>query len=124
MEISGKVAQILPVQTGMGKNGEWKKASFVIEMIDGKFPKKICILAWKDLVDQVQKLEVGADVTASIGIESREFNSKWYTDVTAWKIVAGGSGQARSNSGSSQNRNEAPMPMSEPPAMGSDDLPF
>lgn len=122
MEIAGKLVQILPIQTGMGKNGEWKKASFVIEMVDGKFPKKICILAWKDLVDQVQKLEVGADLNVSIGIESREFNSKWYTDVTAWKIVANGSSSVRSNS--MPNRNEAPIPMSEPPAMGTDDLPF
>ncbi len=123
MDITGKLVQVLPVQTGMGKNGEWRKASFIIEIVDSKFPKKICILAWKDLVDQVQKLTIGSDLTVSIDLESREFNGKWYTDVKAWKIASGGSG----NSGQSnynQNRNEAPMPMSEPPAMGSDDLPF
>jgi len=120
MDISGKLVQTLPTQTGMGKNGEWKKCSFVIETAD-KFPKKICIIAWKDLVDQVQQLSVGSDLKVSFDVESREYNGKWYTDVKAWKIVSGGGGQA---SQSTYNRSEAPMPMSEPPSIGTDDLPF
>jgi len=32
MEIKGKLAQILPAQTGQGRNGEWKKQDFVIEL--------------------------------------------------------------------------------------------
>ena len=32
MEIKGRLAKILPVQTGQGKNGEWKKQEFVIDM--------------------------------------------------------------------------------------------
>jgi hypothetical protein len=31
LEISGKVIQILPEQTGTGKNGLWTKQDFVIE---------------------------------------------------------------------------------------------
>ena len=126
MEISGRLSQILPVQTGMGKNGEWRKCSFIIDIVDSKFPKKVCLLAWKDLVDQVQKLTVGSDITVSIDLESREFNGKWYTDAKAWKISAGGSNQSssNSNSGSNSQRESVPMPMSEPPAMGTDDLPF
>ena len=120
MEIAGKLVQVLPVQTGTSPKGEWRKCSFIIEITDSKFPKKICILAWKDLVDQVQKLEVGSNINVSIDLESREFNGKWYTDVKAWKIATGAAGQSNQTS----YRNEAPMPMSEPPAMGTDDLPF
>jgi hypothetical protein len=120
MDISGKLVQVLPTQTGIGKNGEWKKNSFVIETAD-KFPKKVCIVAWKDLVDQVQQIPVGSQVNVSFDVESREYNGKWYTDVKAWKIVSGGT----SNSNQSSNRANAPMPTSEPPMVdGTDDLPF
>ena len=121
MDISGKLVQVLPTQTGMGKNGEWKKCSFVIETAD-KFPKKVCIIAWKDLVDQVQKLSEGSQLTVSFDVESREYNGKWYTDVKAWKIASGGA--APSSPSYSSNRSEAPAPVSEPPAMETDDLPF
>lgn len=117
MEISGKLIQVLPTQTGMGKNGEWKKNSFVIETAD-KFPKKICIIAWKDLVDQVQQIPTGSQVNVSFDVESREYNGKWYTDVKAWKIVTSGS------PGGAGYRAEAPIPTSEPPGTGTDDLPF
>ena len=120
MEISGKLIQTLPTQTGMGKNGEWKKCNFIIETAD-RFPKKVCIIAWKDLVEQVQQIPAGSQVNVSFDVESREYNGKWYTDVKAWKIASGGS--ASSNQGHS--RAEAPMPTAEPPmADGADDLPF
>lgn len=118
MEISGRLVQTLPTQSGMGKNGEWKKCSFVIETAD-KFPKKICIIAWKDLVDQVQQISIGTELKVSFDVESREYNGKWYTDVKAWKVVANGGGQSSMGGGG-----EAPMPSSEPPGMDTDDLPF
>jgi hypothetical protein len=121
MEISGRLVQTLPTQTGMGKNGEWKKCSFIIETAD-KFPKKICIIAWKDLVDQIQQIPSGTQVNVSFDVESREYNGKWYTDVKAWKIVSGGS--ADTTPAPNRSRAEAPMPTSEPPGSETDDLPF
>lgn len=123
MEISGRLVQTLPTQTGMGKNGEWKKNSFVIETAD-KFPKKVCIVAWKDLVDQVNQIPVGTQVTVSFDVESREYNGKWYTDVKAWKIAAGAGGGGNTNYAPT-SRQQAPMPTNEPPmADATDDLPF
>ena len=88
MEIKGKVLQLLDIQTGEGKNGTWKKQDFVIETTDSKYPKKVCITVWGDKIDQFQ-LKDGEDVTASIEIESREFNGKWYTNVQAWRVQKG-----------------------------------
>jgi hypothetical protein len=121
MEISGRLVQTLPTQTGQSKNGEWKKCSFVIETAD-KYPKKVCIVAWKDLVDQVQQIPSGTQINVSFDVESREYNGKWYTDVKAWKIAAGGSNNANY---APTARQQAPMPTAEPPTMDStDDLPF
>lgn len=87
MEVKGKVVQLLPLQTGQGKNGPWKKQEFIIET-QAQYPKKVCIHMWGDKIDQYQ-LKPGDVITAFVEVESREFNSRWYTDVRAWKISQG-----------------------------------
>lgn len=80
MEITGKIIQVLDLQSGVGRNGtEWKKQDYVLETND-QYPKKICFNIWGDKIDQIA-LQVGEDVTVSISVESREYNGKWYTDV-------------------------------------------
>ncbi len=90
MDIKGRVIQLLALQTGEGKNGAWKKQDFVIET-DGQYPKKICISAWGDKINE-SALQVGNEVNVSFDVESREYNGRWYTDVKAWKIDALGAG--------------------------------
>lgn len=87
MEINGKLILLLPAQSGTGKNGPWKKNDFVIETSD-KFPKKVCISAWNELSDQVEKITIGTDLKVSFDVSSREYNGRWYTDVKAWKVAA------------------------------------
>lgn len=116
MEIKGKVVQLLPLQTGAGKNGTWKKQDFVIET-DGQYPKKVCISAWGDKVG-ADSLEVGRDVNVSFDVESREYNGKWYTDLKAWKVDAGG------ESGNSEGAPAAFPPMSTFSAEEDNALPF
>src|SRR5882724_8183137 len=116
MEISGTVANLLPMQTGQGKNGTWKKQEFILET-PGQFPKKVCISLWGEKVDE-NKLSSGDKITASINIESREYNGRWYTDVRAWKIQKESGGKSGS---------DVPPPLEEnfvPDNSGTDDLPF
>jgi len=91
LELSAKLLQILPAQTGTGKNGPWKKVEFIVETTD-KFPKKICITAWKEQADQAEKLALNSTVKLSLELSSREYNGKWYSEIKAWKIVASGGG--------------------------------
>lgn len=84
MDIQGKVIQLLPLQTGEGKNGTWRKQEFVIET-ESQYPKKVCISAWGDKISE-DLLQVGNNVVVSFDLESREYNGRWYTDVKAWKI--------------------------------------
>lgn len=120
MEITGKVINILPEQSGQSANGTWRKRQFVLE-IPGNYPKKVCIMMWGDKIDQFQ-LQEGSEVTAYIDIESREYNGRWYTDVKAWKIENKGATQ--------QPMGDVPPPptqeMMQQPAATDDpgDLPF
>ncbi len=122
MEIQGKVKSILPAQTGQGKNGTWKKQDFILET-EGKFPKSVCITVWGDKMEQFG-IAAEQEVIASIDIESREFNGKWYTNVQAWKVVQAQAGGA-AEGGMDQS---TPFPAEEPSfassSDGEDDLPF
>lgn len=84
MILKAKLTQLLPLQTGMSKNGQWRKQDIIVET-DSQYPKKICISIWGDKIDEKQ-LVIGAVLDISFDLESREFNNKWYTDVKAWKI--------------------------------------
>jgi hypothetical protein len=88
MQLTAKLVQILPVETGMGKNGEWKKQSIVVET-EGQYPKKICVTVWGDKINPAQ-LQTGNMLTIDFDLESREFNGRWYTDVKAWKLESTG----------------------------------
>lgn len=91
LEITGKLLQILPEQTGQGQNGPWTKQNFVIETQD-QYPRKVCIACWNDKADILKRLKAGDELRVAINIESREYNGKWYTDVKAWKVEAMSSG--------------------------------
>lgn len=90
MQLTAKLIQLLPLQTGTGKNGEWKKQDIIVET-DGQYPKKICISIWGDKADP-SMLQVGNNLNIQFDIESREFNGRWYTDVKAWKVELAGAG--------------------------------
>ncbi len=83
MEIKGTCVQVMQVETGMGKKGQWKKQSFILET-KSQYPKKVCLQLWGDKVDSAPA--VGDELTCSIDPESREYNGRWYTDIRVWKI--------------------------------------
>ena len=105
MELTGKLIQVLEEVGGEGKNGKWSKCDFVIETVADKYPKKVCITAWGDLIGTVKAMPIESEIKVSFDISSREYNGKWYTDVKAWKVEGGsGGGSSRNNSGN-QERN-------------------
>jgi len=84
MEITGKITNILPIQSGTGKTGnEWKKQEIIIQT-EEQYPKSICITLWGNTISD--KIKLDEKIKASIDIESREYQGKWYTTVKAWKI--------------------------------------
>lgn len=122
MEISGKVVQLLPLQSGQGKTGTpWKKQEFILET-EGQYPKKVCLAAWGDKVDQFA-IQAGEQITASIEVESREYNGKWYTDVKIWKVTKGGAPDQSSKANDGINQDFDPFYADQTPS-ASDDLPF
>jgi hypothetical protein len=108
MEIQGTVTKVNPVQVGNGKNGEWRKQEIIIE-VAGKYPKNVCLSLWGDKTETVR---VGQTINASINLESREYNGRWYTEARVWKI-----------DGQAQQESDTYKP-STTEQNGSDSLPF
>lgn len=88
MQFSARLIQVLEPVTGPSRNGgEWKRQDIIVET-DGQYPKKVCVTIWGDRVNP-SSLQVGSMLDISCDLESREFNGRWYTSVTAWRIEQG-----------------------------------
>ncbi len=116
MQLTAKLLQLLPLQTGAGKNGEWKKQDIIVETT-GQYPKKVCVSIWGDKIDN-NKLKPGNILKLDFEIESREYNSRWYTDVRAWRIEVQGA------QGSSSADNDYVPPAVDMSSQSDDDMPF
>lgn len=86
MEIKGTVIQKTGLETGTTKTGNSYKKQFILIETQETYPKKVYIQFWGDKTDALSNVYEGAVVTVSINIESREFNGKYYTDVSGWKV--------------------------------------
>jgi len=84
-ELTGKLTEKLQPISGEGRNGRWEKQEFIIET-DDQYPKKICIALWNDKASNLNSFAVGDMVKASVNINSREYNGRWFTDIRAWKL--------------------------------------
>ena len=106
MEITGKITQVLEMQSGESANGSWQKQEFVLLEDKEQYPKTIAFEIWGD---KIKAPSVGDKVNVSINIESREYNGKYYTNVKAWKV---------------ETLNAETTQEEKPEQLESDDLPF
>lgn len=125
MEISGKLKQILAEETfASGFN----KRSFIIS-IEDRYPYDICFDLLKDKVSLIDSFQTGESIRVFFDVKSREYNGKWFTGCTAWKIDRAENAGSPSPAGGFQ---AGPPPisasdidrMSGPAEEEKDDLPF
>ena len=111
MEVVGKIIQVLPLQEGVGKNGNpWKLQGYVLETFD-QYPRKVHFEVFGEDRIKNNPCDIDQVVTVSFDIESREFNGRWYTSIRAWKIQQGDMTQAAAVPG-----NAAPAATAAPAA--------
>lgn len=120
MEIRARVVQKLPTESGTSKNGnQWCKASLIAET-EGQYSKKIKISNMKN-ADAFSKIAIGTEVTFKVEIESREYNGRWYTEVTCWGWDATQDDTITPQPATTTAHERAPQ---QPPVEEADDLPF
>lgn len=85
MEIEGRIILDLPMVEGISKAGNpWKKKEWVMEQFTtGNFPRKVMFEAFGNKMDNIH-VELGKCYAVSVDLESREFNGRWFTSVSAY----------------------------------------
>jgi hypothetical protein len=89
MEIIGKVMSVLPIESGVSKSSgkEWKRATIIVQYGDAQFPRTVALSNMRQATE-FARLQVGSTHTFHVEPESREYNGKWFTNVTCWKWEA------------------------------------
>ncbi len=119
LELEGRIARKLNVQTGTSARGAWSKQEFIFEYQEGNFPTQVCMNVWgEDKVRELEKFQIGDKVKVSFNLSSREYNGRWYSDIRAWRIEPVGANAPAPA--------PAPAPMPDPMVapISDDDLPF
>ncbi len=131
LELEGRIARKLTVQTGTSARGAWSKQEFIFEYQEGNFPTQVCMNVWGDeKVKDLGKYQVGDQVKVSFNLSSREYNGRWYTDVRAWRIEPAGAQSYDAPAYAAPPQASAPVQSAPLPSMDDlsspvdDDLPF
>ena len=104
MEVKGKLVKKLAVESGISKSGkEWRKQSIVIDT-GGEFNNEVCVSAFGDKMDSMNKLEYDMEVKILCNVYSREYKGKYYHNIDGYHFT---------------NNSNIENPVSD-----SDDLPF
>jgi hypothetical protein len=83
LSIKGRVVIILPEENINKKDGSVMiKKQFVIET-EGQYPKKVSFQA---ISEKVNVPKIGTLCDIKFNIESREYQGRWYPQITAWAI--------------------------------------
>ena len=87
MEIQGKVIAVLEAKSGISKStgNAWMSQEYVIETHE-QYPKKLCFRVFGEEKIRQFSIQAGEELTVFFDINSREYQGKWYTDVTAWRV--------------------------------------
>ena len=131
MDITGKIIQVLPLQSGVSQRtgNAWQSQEYVIETHD-QYPKKCCFKVFgEDKIKQFN-IQMGAELTVSFDIDAHEYNGRWFNQVNAWKVEAvAQQGTVPTAQPQQQTQTATPFPPQQPqpqaiPASDNDTLPF
>lgn len=120
MEVTAKLIKIEAAQEGNSAKGAWRKALAIFET-EEQYPKTLAIAFFNANLEEATKIPLGTTCKVKFDAKSREFNGKWYTDLTGFGIEAVGQQPTPQ-----QNDFDKPLPPINQPTEEeeTDDLPF
>lgn len=92
LKLTGKIVKILPPKTVVSSKGTWISQDYLLDVQD-KFSREVLFNVFgQEKIDKFA-ISLGEIVEVSFNIETKEFNNKYYTSVSAWfvKKISGGS---------------------------------
>ena len=118
-----QIEKILDKQTfTSSKTGNVYEKFFFVGKTQAQYPKIIAFSVMGKEKFEKLGIVVGKSYNISFDVESREWNGKFFTDITAWKAVCvDGDMGSQSTSNAVPQAQAAPQPT---PSAKGDDLPF
>ena len=87
MKITGKLTKKLNKVSGTSKTGkDWEKQEFILET-NAEYNSEICVATFGETMQELQNIKEGTELEINLNISSKEFNGKYYHNITAWKIT-------------------------------------
>lgn len=86
LSMCGKIIAVLSERELNTKNGVNKIKEYVIEEVEGQYPKKMCFEIYG--TDRIQKfnLQLGDLVEICFNVDAREYQGRWFNSIRAWKV--------------------------------------
>lgn len=132
MKIKGRVAHVGVITTGVSQRtgNKWKSQEVVIEYFDNdnaRYPDSVNVRIFGERVDTL-KLQVNDEVEASIGLNAREYDGRFYNEARVYRIerVGGSLPQpaAPAQAGGEEPAHDVPPVKPSSEAANGDDMPF
>jgi hypothetical protein len=119
MEVSGTIKLI---KEKVEFDSGFVKRAFVLTT-DDKYPQDLEIEFMKEKVSELDKFSEGDAVEVAINLRGREYQGKYYTNITGWKISLLKSANERTKDVEAQTETRKNLELETKPEL-SDDLPF
>lgn len=87
MELTGKIIAVLDKKSGTSQRtgNTWASQEYVIETHD-QYPRKCCFRVFGEDKINNMNIQAGEELTVSFDIDAREYQGRWYNDISAWKV--------------------------------------
>lgn len=86
-QLVGKVQQVLPVCSGKSERGEWVRAGLVVSYGENIKRQAALTVFGETRIKMLEGIKIGEAVIVDYYPESREFDGKWFTDLSAYNIL-------------------------------------
>lgn len=120
MELTARLTSLANATEGVNQQGNpWRKATATFET-GGQYPKTVAIDFFNTNLEAAARIPLGTVCKVKFDIQSREYNGKWYTNLTGFGIEAAQQPPQQQP----QPSWDAPVPPLDQQPGVEDDLPF
>lgn len=126
MEITGKIIEVLPLQSGTSARtgNPWMSQEYVLETHD-QYPKKMLFRVFGEDKIKQMNIQSGEELTVSFDIDANEYQGRWYNRINAWAVNRNMQQPIAPEQDVVVAQQTATFPPAQDaPADSSDDLPF
>lgn len=96
LEVVGKIKEVLDKKSGESKSGKsWVKQEFLVKT-DEQYNNLYCFEVFgEDKVNSLSNLSVGDTVQVSFNVSTNEYNGRYYTSLSAWRLSSNNSAEVQ-----------------------------